>query len=214
MTYEFDDGGSASSDGSGPYLNWHARETLNGAIGSRSFSIRDEDGNRTDVTDVMQKGVAFDISSLRTGWFFTDGSPGVAPETIFNESPARFDKAQPEDHGSERWKKGFTIRIAVGKQAAQWSQSGAGSWQGLVNLMAAVKADGGSGETAIVVMTGHEEIKFKKGSTSNPTFSIKKWADKPDCLKDAAPAASEAVDKAKYTTPKATYSDGNGDDEF
>ena len=60
--------------------------------------------------------------------------------------------------------------------------------------MRAVKTDGGSGETAIVVMTGHEEIKFKKGSTSNPTFSIKKWADKPDCLKEAAPEKSEAID--------------------
>ena len=214
MTYEFDDGGSASSGSSGPYLSWHARETLDGSINSRSFSIRDEDGNRKDVTDRMKAGVAIEIDSLRTGWCYSDGSPGVAPEWLWNESPARFDKAQPEDRGGERWKKGFTIRIAVGKQAAQWSQSGAGSWQGLVNLMAAVKADGGSGETAIVCMTGTQEIKFKKGSSSNPTFRIKKWADKPDCLKDAAPAASEAVDKAKYTTPKATYSDGNGDDEF
>ena len=196
MTYEFDDGGSASTDGAvGPFLNWHARETLDGSIGSRSFSIRDEDGNRTDVTDVMKKGVAVDIASLRSGWCYSDGSPGVAPEWLWNESPARFDKAQPEDRGSERWKKGFSVRLALSKdQSAVWSQAGAGAWQGLVNLMRAVKTDGGSGETAIVVMTGHEEMKFKKGSTSNPTFSIKKWADKPDCLKEAAPEKSEAID--------------------
>tara|TARA_R110000737_G_scaffold187492_1_gene210039 strand:+ start:286 stop:894 length:609 start_codon:yes stop_codon:yes gene_type:complete len=183
MSYDFDEGSNSSDSAIGPFLNWHARETLDGALGSRTFSIRNEEGERIDVTAQMKKGVAFDLDTLRTGWCFSDGSPGVAPEWQWNDSPSRFNTAQPEDRGGERWKKGFSVRVALGKdEAAQWSQSGAGAWSGLVNLMRAVKEDGGSGETVIAAMTDVDEIKFKKGSTSAPMFSVKKWADRPECL--------------------------------
>ena len=60
MSYDFDEGSNSSSDSAiGPFLNWHARETLDGALGSRTFSVRDEEGERVDVTAKMKKGVAF-----------------------------------------------------------------------------------------------------------------------------------------------------------
>ena len=184
MSYDFDEGSNSSDSAIGPFLNWHARETLDGALGSRTFSIRNEEGERIDVTAQMKKGVAFDIEgSLRTGWCYSDGSPGVAPEWIWNDSPSRFNTPQPEDRGGERWKKGFSVRVALGKdQAATWSQAGAGAWAGLVHLMRAVKEDGGSGECVVAAMTDVDEIKFKKGSTSSPMFSVKKWSDRPECL--------------------------------
>ena len=184
MSYDFDEGSNSSDSAIGPFLNWHARETLDGALGSRTFSIRNEEGERIDVTAQMKKGVAFDIeNSLRTGWCYSDGSPGVAPEWIWNDSPSRFNTPQPEDRGGERWKKGFSVRVALGKdQAATWSQAGAGAWAGLVHLMRAVKEDGGSGECVVAAMTDVDEIKFKKGSTSSPMFSVKKWSDLPECL--------------------------------
>ena len=182
MSYDFDDGPSGSGD-KGPFINWHAREKLDGSMGSRSFSLRDEDGNLTDITKKMKKGVAFDLDTLKTGWCFSNGTPGVAPDWKWNDSPSRFNVKQPDDIGEDRWKKGFSIRIAVGKdQAGTWSQAGAGAWQGLVNLMKAVKADGGEGETVVATMSGVEEVKFKKGGTSCPEFEIKKWAKRPDCL--------------------------------
>mgnify|MGYP003666323281 CR=1 FL=1 len=185
MSYEFDEGSNSSSDSAiGPFLNWHARETLDGALGSRTFSIRNEEGERIDVTAKMKKGVAFDIeNSLRTGWCYSDGTPGQAPEWQWNDSPSRFNTPQPEDRGGERWKKGFSVRVALGKdQAATWSQAGAGAWAGLVHLMRAVKEDGGSGECVVAAMTDVDEIKFKKGSTSAPMWTVKKWSDRPDCL--------------------------------
>jgi hypothetical protein len=185
MSYEFDEGSNSSSDSAiGPFLNWHARETLDGALGSRTFSVRDEEGERIDVTAKMKKGVAFDIeNSLRTGWCYSDGTPGQAPEWQWNDSPSRFNTPQPEDRGGERWKKGFSVRVALGKdQAATWSQAGAGAWAGLVHLMRAVKEDGGSGECVVAAMTDVDEIKFKKGSTSAPMWTVKKWSDRPDCL--------------------------------
>ena len=194
MTYEFDEG-STGGEAIGPFLNWHARETLDGVIPSRAFSIR-EDDERVDVTAQIKKGVAFDLDTLRTGWCYSDGTPKIAPEWVYNDTPARFNVPQPDDRGQERWKKGFSIRIALTKdKAVTWSQAGAGAFAGLCSLMKAVKESGGSGEAVIAAMTDVEEIKFKKGGTSAPIFTVKKWADKPECLKESA--AEPALAPAK-----------------
>ena len=192
--YDFDEGNSTGA-AQGPFLNWHAREKLDGSMPSRSFSLRSEDGSE-DVTELMGKQVALDLTSLRTGWCFSNGQIGISPEWVWNETPARFDQPQPADRGEDKWKKGFSIRLSIGKdKPASWTQSGAGSWKGLISIMTAVKADGGSGGAAIVSMSGVEEIKFSKGGTSAPEFTFKKWADLPDCLKeDAAEAIAEVVD--------------------
>ena len=188
---DFDDGPQGSGD-SGPWINWHAREKRDGSIGSRSFSLRDEDGS-TDITAKMKKGVAFDIGSLKTGWCFSNGQPGVSPQWEWNESPAKFTVKQPPDIGSDRWKKGFSIRVAVDKDtAAVWSQAGSGAWSGLVHLMKAVKADGGSGEVVVAKMSEVEEVEFPKGGTSAPVFTVVKWSNAPECLKEAA--ALDVVD--------------------
>ena len=191
--YDFDEGNSTGA-AQGPFLNWHAREKLDGSMPSRSFSLRSEDGSE-DVTAAVKKSVAFDLETLRTGWCFSNGTPGVAPEWVWNTTPARFDAPQPADRGEDKWKKGFSIRLAIGKdKPASWSQAGAGAWAGLVSLMTAVKADGGQGETAVVAMSDVQEIKFSKGGTSAPEFTFKKWADRPDCLKEDAAEVAEVVD--------------------
>ena len=180
--YDFDEGSSGGDSATGPFLNWHARETLDGVIPGRSFSIRDENGERKNVTAAMKKGAAFDISTLRTGWCFSNGSPGVAPEWVWNDSPARFNQTQPPDIGEERWKKGFSIRLALGKDnALTWSQAGAGAWQGLVNLMRSVKADGGEGEVVVAKMGTVEEIKFKKGGRNSAESLRLKGGTSPPC---------------------------------
>ena len=197
MTYEFDDGSSSSAGSQmGPFINWHARETRDGVITSRSFSIRDEDGERTDITDQFKKpGVCFKISDLGTGWCYADGSPGVAPLWDMNDTPAKF-KPQPEDRGDERWKKGFIIpvvvKIDVESVAAVWSQAGAGAFEGLKHLMKSLKGLDGDGEVCLAAMTGVDEITYKKGGTSAPIFTAKKWIEMPDCLKGNAPEIVKA----------------------
>ena len=199
MTYEFDDGSSSSTDSvTGPFVNWHARETRDGAISGRSFSIRDEDGERTDITSKFRKGVIFDLESLITGWSWADGTVGQAPLWEMNETPARFNP-QPADRGDESWKKGFQIRIGLSKtESALWSQAGAGSFQGLKNLMRVVNADGndskGEGLCVVAAMTDVEEITYKKGGTSAPIFTIKKWAPRPECLEEQ-PVVEEIVEE-------------------
>ena len=195
MTYDFDDGSSSSSDSQmGPFINWHARETLDGALKSRTFSIRDEENERTDVTPAFKKGVVFDLASLATGWCYSDGSPGVAPEWEWNDTPAKF-KPQPADRGSERFKKGFKIKIALNKdKSVLWSQSGAGAFEGLKSLMASVKKLVGDGDVVVASMSDVEEIKYKKGGTSAPIFTAKKWTERPECLTEIS-EGDQSVDE-------------------
>ena len=189
---DFDEGNANTAQG--PFLNWHSREKLDGSMPSRSFSVRSESGS-TDVTAQIKKGVAFDLTTLKTGWCFSNGTIGVSPEWVWNQTPAKFDVAQPPDVGGVKWKKGFSVRVALTKtEAVTWSQAGAGAWAGLVSLMRGVKADGGKGETVIAAMSGVEEIKFAKGTTSAPTFDIKKWSSRPECL--VAQVAEEREDIA------------------
>ena len=67
--------------------------------------------------------------------------------------------------------------------------------------MKAVKKDGGEGECVIAAMSGVEEIKFAKGGTSAPEFTIKKWSKRPDCLTE------QAVEEA-------AVEEDDSDDEF
>ena len=189
MGYQFDDGQSGGDGGSGGknFVNWHAQQTKDGEIKSESFSMRDEDKNRVDITPMFVKGVAFLLSGLKTGWTFSNGTPGVSPQWMWNESPAKFDIPEPPPINNQKWKKGFVLPLAIDKDTAGvWQQGGAGAWKGLTNLMRAVQDDGGDGEVAVLAMQEEvERISFKMGSTSSPTWKFMKWSKAPACLKEA-----------------------------
>jgi hypothetical protein len=189
MGIQFDDGQSGGDGGSGGknFVNWHAQQTKDNKIKSESFSMRDEDKNRVDITPMFVKGVAFLLSGLKTGWTFSNGTPGVSPQWMWNESPAKFDIPEPPPINNQKWKKGFVLPLAIDKDTAGvWQQGGAGAWKGLINLMRAVQDDGGDGEVAVLAMQEEvERISFKMGSTSSPTWKFMKWSKAPACLKEA-----------------------------
>ena len=209
MTFEFDEGANSGDTAIGPFLNWHAQETRDGAIPSRSFSVRDENGDRQDVTAKIKKGVVFDLGgTFKTGWCLSDGTPGIAPQWVWNDTPARFNVKRPADRGTESWKKGHSIRVVIGKdEPVLWSQAGAGSFAGLVNLVKAVRDYGGDGDginCVIAAMTDVDTMTFKKGGTAAPVFTIKKWTDRPDCLMADAAEVPYAGDE----------DEGEAEDEF
>lgn len=202
--YDFDEGSEGGEQG--PWISWHAREKLDGSIGSRSFSLRDPDG-QTDITAKFQKGVMFDLDSLKTGWCFSNGTPGQAPEWVWNDAYSKMG-AQPAARGEDRWKKGFSIRVALTKdKSATWSQAGQGAWMGIANLLKAVQADGGDGETVVAKFAGVDEVKFAKGGTSAPKFEVVKWAARPECLEAKEPEPTPEPAPAEETAAFA-------DDEF
>ncbi len=102
---EFDSGGSGNA---GPFLQWTARGTQDGAVAAKRFYLREREGEKTDVTDKIKSGLILDIANIKTGWQESGGTIGVAPKWKFNDSLSNFTPSPGEE-----WKRGFQIPIAL-----------------------------------------------------------------------------------------------------
>lgn len=183
--FDFD----AGSDGaSGPFINWHANGRKDGTAGAKSFSMKG-DGDREDVTPNFEKGVVFDIDSLKTGWalFSPTGTEWKWNDTVSRMSP------KPGDD----WKKGLSIRIATSKdESGLWQQAGAGAFQAFAELAKELK-DGERGKLPLVKMTGTFDLQFGNGgSTTCAKLEVAKWVDRPDSLAEGAGAEAVADEPA------------------
>lgn len=180
------DTGSGTGGSEGPFVAWSSRESMDGTIPGRTFTIRDQDGRR--IFEAFKTGVIMDIYNMKTGWCFSTGQKGVAPEWRWNRSLTRFEP-QPESTSTEhRWQRGFSIPLAYSKtDKAVWEQAQAGAFQGFIQLANLLKAASPDGKKLPVVkMTGTSKIESKRGITHAPEFEIVKWIDRPEVL--SAPA--------------------------
>lgn len=206
MAFDFDTGGGGSE---GPWIQWSARGTQDGEIPPRSFLLRTQDGK--EPLAAFERGVVLDIHNMKTGWSYSSGAAGVAPEWRWNPTLSAF-APKPGDE----WKKGFTIRCAISKdRAATWEQSGAGAWNAFVNIVPAIQKAGSevaAGKLPVVKMTDVKVEKFARGSTATPILEIIKWVERPDCLKEGADAgiATEEAQAQAAQQPASTPAD----DEF
>jgi hypothetical protein len=165
----------------GPFLAWSARGTQDGSVPPRSFYVRDG-GAKTPMD--ATKGIVIDIEDMKTGWQHSEGIAGVAPEWKWNPSPA-----QMMPSPGEGWKKGFSIKCAIGGgKTATWEQSGAAVWQALTELAPKLAQQPSKGQLPVVRMIDAQLLQFKKGSTVVPVLEIVKWVDRPDALKEGAAA--------------------------
>jgi hypothetical protein len=200
----FDAGNSGGSEG--PWLQWSARGTLDGAIPAKSFFIRDEAG-KTVFDGFAKTGVVMDIVNMKTGWCYSEGSVGVAPDWKMNPTLAKFIDAPGDDY-----KQGFKIRCAIGGgKTAAWEQAGAAVWGAFVALVPALQ-QGPDGKLPLVRCTGAKFEQFKRGSTNTPILEVVKWVDRPDCLKEGV-AAGVAVAPAPAPAP-APQPSASADVEF
>jgi hypothetical protein len=167
----------------GPFVQWQAKESLDGSIPGRSWSIRTAEGK--SVFKGFENGVALDVHNMKTGWCYSTGAKGVAPEWLWNASIRKF-APQPPDRGSadHRWQKGMSIPLAFGPtDRAVWEQAQAGAWQAFGQLVELLRKAGDVGHTLpIVKMTGVEKIESKKGVTFAPKLEIVKWVPRPAAL--------------------------------
>lgn len=189
----FDTGGSGSE---GPWLQWSARGTQDGAIPAKSFLLRDGDGKTR--FDGFDRGVILDIATMKTGWCYSDGVAGQAPDWKMNASLNSF-MADPSTEGRE-YKKGFKVRCAIGGgKTASWDQAGASVWNALVALVPALQQQPAPDLLPLVRMTGSKFEQFKRGSTNVPLLEVVKWVPRPDCLKEgvAAGIATEPPQSSK-----------------
>jgi len=188
----FDTGGGGSE---GPWLQWSARGTLDGEIPAKTFFIRDQNGKVK--FDGFDKGVVLDIHGMKTGWCYSDGVAGQAPDWRMNPSLSKF-----IDQPGDDFKKGFKMRVAIGGgKTAAWDQAGAAVWNGFLSLLPALQA-GTDNQLPLVRMTGTKFEQFKRGSTNSPILEVIKWVPRPDCLKEGF-AAGVAVEPAAPAPPPA-----------
>lgn len=168
----------------GPFVTWQSRESLDGAVPGRSFSIRDESGRMP--FSGFGAGVILDIENMKTGWCYSTGQKGVAPEWQWNASLSKFAPQPPDRAGDARWQRGFSIplayRDASGVKAAVWEQAQAGAWQGFVALVAAIKAGHQPGKLPVVKLAGADKIESKAGLTFAPKLEVVGWAERPAAL--------------------------------
>lgn len=184
---------TGSSGVNGPFLQWSARGTQDGAVNAKSFYIRDgSDKTPYDAT----KGMVLDINNMKTGWQKSEGIAGVAPEWRWNVSVSQM-AVQP----GEEWKKGFSMPVATGGgDTATWEQAGTAAWQALVDLAPQLQQQPSPNQLPLVRMTDTKAMQFKRGSTVSPVLTIVKWVDIPDCLKTGA-AAGIATEPAPAPQP-------------
>lgn len=178
----------AGATSQGPWLNWGAQK--------EKFTIRDSVGT-VDFDGFTGNGVVLDIDNMQTGWCYTSGLPGQAPQWQMNPNLAQF---LPKP--GEEYKKGFKVRCATGGGAtASWDQAGAGAWNAFVALVPALQQQP-AGKLPLVKMTGTKAVKFQRGSTVEPVLEVVKWVDRPDCLKEGAAAgiATEPVGTVQQPT--------------
>jgi len=182
----FDTGGSNSE---GPWLQWSARGTLDGEIPAKSFLIRDANGKTK--FEAFNTGVVLDISNMKTGWCYSSGAAGEAPDWKMNASLSQF-MPDPSTEGRD-FKKGFKIRCAIGGgKTASWDQAGASVWNSFVALVPALQKQPGPDMLPLVRCTGSKFEQFKRGSTNTPILEVVQWVPRPDCLKEGVAAGFDA----------------------
>lgn len=193
--FDIDVGSNGNGGSEGPFVQWASRESLDGEIPGRTFSIRDTEGKR--VFDAFAKGVVLDIYNMKTGWCYSTGQKGTAPEWKWNASLKKFEPQPASASTEHRWQKGFSIPLAYGKSdKAVWEQAQAGAYQGftqLVGLLKEAKTDGQ--KLPVVKLKGTTKIESKRGVTHAPEFEIVKWVDRPDILStNTAPASDDLAE--------------------
>jgi hypothetical protein len=177
--FEIDTGSSGSS---GPFLSWQARESVDGQIPGRNFVMR-QNGEKIIVTDNFKKGVVFDLKSLKTGWCFSTGAPGQAPQWKWNASLSKY-----EPSPGDGWKKGMSIRVALDKEtAATLEQSSAAVMSMLGEIGTLVRNPEAqknlqAGKLPVITLDSVEKVDSKLGTTFVPRVAIKAWVDRPDVL--------------------------------
>lgn len=183
----------SNGGGNGPFLQWSARGTQDGAINPKSFYVRD---NGDKVAYDATKGMVLDFENMKTGWQKSEGIAGVAPEWKWNASPSQM-MPQPGDD----WKKGFSIPVATGGgNVATWEQAGTAAWQALTDLAPHLRQQPAAGQLPLVRLADTKAMQFKRGSTVSPVLEVIKWVPRPDCLQVGA-AAGIALAPAPAAAP-------------
>ena len=175
---DFDEGG-----GSGPFIRWHPRASEDGMIPAGRWSLKAAGGERTVIETMADPGFVVDLSSLKTGWERSGGMKGVAPDRVWGDSPAK--RPPRPESTSEDWHPALSVRMGLSKtEVGEWTQGGAGAWQGLVQLMRQVLPTRAANPGLVPLLRQSGVIRSErgKGTTQIPQFTLIRWVPRPAVL--------------------------------
>jgi len=177
-----------------PWIRWAASET--------KFVIGGENGNVDYVVDE----VIIDFENLKTGWGLL--GEGQAPTWIWNPS---IDKPseKPDDRS---WKPGVGVTLFFGDDGAfEMETNAVGAVMGIDEAHDAYLKDLDANKDKVPVFkfTGQRFCKVGKGQTNIPEFSLVKWIERPDALKEDAKKEPAKEEEAAPAESKAAAGGGS-----
>lgn len=193
----------------GPWLAWTSNGSAIKGFQPMKWILRgkDENGEKFEtMVPGFENGCVMDIDSLKLGWE-KDGAQGQAPERRWNPSISqatpRPDESKKQS-GAYAWSRALSVRLAIGGgDAATWEQGSFAAYAAFEKLAKQIQAEyPGDGRLPLVVQTNVEQRKLPNGSANIPILEIKDWVQRPDCLKDDAPAiATGQAEPAQLQQP-------------
>ena len=184
------DAGPSGGSGPGVYLRWRSKESNDGQFRGRSWTVRGEDMPEKEFTAIQKTGIPFDVLNAKTGWMFSTGMTGQAPERRWNESLAKFAKRPGDD-----WKKAFEVYVLVSKeQVAVWDADQLGAYQAFITLLQSIdwkKVQGGF--VPLVKQTEVKTEKLKNGVSNAPVLEVVKYIKRPEIFDQTDDEEEEVV---------------------
>jgi hypothetical protein len=192
----------------GPYLRWHAQNTLDGAFTAGTWSLRVLDG----TTAIQLPEVVVDWPGSRTGWMLSQS--GQPPLRRWNTSRAKFE-ARPDR--TNPWHRAVWVEIAYDTDArALWEQGSESAWLSYCAFMALIRDSAVKQlpKLPLLAHTGHQDTPMSRGSATVAQWKLLRYVPRPLCLPEhteAAPAGngSGAPRAPSWDAPKS----GDLDDE-
>lgn len=158
-----------------------------------------EDKPESEEYEVVNLTAIFDMDNLKTGWFLF--APGVAP--VKNMDPS-LTEALPKP--GDGFKRGFELDVFSEKnlggirEFASTAGAVIDAMNDLYDHWVAGKASN-PGKLPVVKCVGVLPVTSKHGTNYRPQFEIVSWADRPEALNGAAPAANNSAPAASRPAP-------------
>ena len=196
----------------GPWMTWSSNGSAEKGVAPKSWVMRGKDANDVRFENAIEgfaNKCVFDLDTLKLGW---EKDTANGPERVYS-SHFTVPIARPDEtkqaNGKATWTNCLQVRVAISQdQAVTWEQGSFGAYEAFTRLSRQIEAQWDQSQNGkllpLVQMTDVESQKLTGGTSNIPILTVVGWTDRPDILKDDAPAI--ATNAAPAPAPAAASS--------